>query len=160
APEYLKLLRRDGGEQRLLFHELLINVTQFFRDPTAYEVLEKSVIPQVIAQTSAEEGIRVWVPGCATGEEAFSLAILIKEAMVSQDILRECQIFASDADAHAVASARMGRSPRSIGGDMSRERFERWFVKDGEAYPPQKATGEMSFFSGHVSTKAPPFSRL
>ena len=160
APEYLKLLRRDGGEQRLLFHELLINVTQFFRDPTAYEVLEKSVIPQVIAQTSAEEGIRVWVPGCATGEEAFSLAILIKEAMVRQDTLRKVQIFATDLDDHAVASARIGRYPRSIAGDMSPERCERWFVKDGEDYCPQKAIREMCIFSVHDFTKDPPFSRL
>src|SRR5262249_54825729 len=148
------------GEQRLLFHELLINVTQFFRDPTAYEVLEKSVVPQVIAQTSAEEGIRVWVPGCATGEEAFSLAILIKEAMVSQDTLRKVQIFATARDARVVAGARIGRHPRSIAGDLSPGRLERWFVKGGGDYSPKKATGDMCFFWGHVSTKAPPFSRL
>src|SRR5262245_41960092 len=160
APEYLKYLRQKSEEQRLLFHELLINVTQFFRDPTAYEILERSVIPQLIAQTTAEEGIRIWVPGCATGEEAFSIAILIREVMVSHDSARKVQIFATDLDDQAVASARIGRYPRSISGDMSTERFERWFVKDGEDYCPQKAIREMCIFSVHDITKDPPFSRL
>src|SRR5262249_13968092 len=160
GPEYLKDLRQRSEEQRRLFHELLINVTQFFRDPAAYEILEKSVIPQLIAQTTAEDGIRVWVPGCATGEEALSIAILIKEAIIHQDSVRKVQVFATDLDDNAIATARLERYPRSIAADMSPERLERWFVKDGDEYCPHKSIREMCIFSVHDITKDPPFSRL
>src|SRR5262249_7219167 len=102
----------------------------------------------------------VWVPGCATGEEAFSIAILIREFMVSHDRVRKVQVFATDLDDQAVATARIGRYPRSIAGDISPERFERWFVKEGEDFCPQKAIREMCIFSVHDITKDPPFSRL
>jgi two-component system, chemotaxis family, CheB/CheR fusion protein len=160
APDYLNLLRRDKQEQVVLFHELLINVTEFFRDAASFEALEKVVVPQLLSQSTPDEPVRIWVPGCATGEEAFSIAILLKEAMVSQEIVRKVQIFATDLDNHAITTARHGRYPRSIAAHMSAERFERWFVEEGSDYCPLKSIREMCIFSNHDTTKDPPFSRL
>jgi two-component system CheB/CheR fusion protein len=160
APDYHNLLRRDKQEQVVLFHELLINVTEFFRDAASFEALEKVVVPQLLSRSTPDEPVRIWVPGCATGEEALSIAILLKEAMVSQEIVRKVQIFATDLDDQAITSARHGRYPRSIAAHISGERLERWFVEEGDDFCPRKLIREMCIFSKHDITNDPPFSRL
>ncbi len=160
APDYIRLLRTDGREAQLLFRDLLINVTQFFRDRESFDVLEREVIPKIIEDSRHDDAIRVWVPGCASGEEAYSIAILLKEAMDKRELHRKVQIFATDLDDEAVRMARAGRFPSSIATDMSDERFARWFVQDGDEYCPQKSIRDMCIFSVHDILKDPPFSKL
>jgi len=160
APEYIRLLRTDSREAQLLFRDLLINVTQFFRDPESFEVLEREVIPKILDDSRHDDPVRVWVPGCASGEEAYSVAILLKDAMSKRESQRKVQVFATDLDDEAVRTARAGRFSSSIAADISAERFERWFVQEGDDYCPQKAIREMCIFSVHDILKDPPFSKL
>jgi len=160
APEYIRLLRTDSREAQLLFRDLLSNVTQFFRDPESFEVLEREVIPKILDDSRHDDPVRVWVPGCARGEEAYSVAILLKDAMSKRESQRKVQVFATDLDDEAVRTARAGRFSSSIAADISAERFERWFVQEGDDYCPQKAIREMCIFSVHDILKDPPFSKL
>jgi two-component system CheB/CheR fusion protein len=160
TPDYIRLLRKDSRESQLLVRDLLINVTQFFRDNESFGALETEVIPKLIERIELDETLRAWVPGCASGEEAYSVAILLKEGMSKRDTNRKAQIFATDLDDDAVRMARMARFPGSIASDMSRERFERWFAQEGEHYCPQKSIREMCVFSVHDMLKDPPFSKL
>ena len=160
APDYIRLLRTDSREAQLLFRDLLINVTQFFRDPESFEVLEREIIPKIIEDSRVDDAIRIWVPGCASGEEAYSVTILLKDAMNKREAHRKVQVFATDLDDEAVRTARAGRFPSSVATDMSAERFERWFVQEGDDYCPQKAIREMCIFSVHDILKDPPFSKL
>jgi two-component system CheB/CheR fusion protein len=107
--DYVTRLEQDHEEVVLLFRDLLIRVTSFFRDRQAFEVLEKAVMPQLFAGKHADGSVRVWVPGCATGEEAYSLAILLREQMDRLQAPPKVQIFATDIDEPAVATARLGR---------------------------------------------------
>src|SRR3712207_1787097 len=107
--EYVKLLRQNGEEVQNLFNDLLIGVTQFFRDPKEFEVLEREVVPAILKDKNGGDPGRVWVLGCATGEEAYSIGILIREEMARRDIAPQVQIFATDIDARALAAARVGR---------------------------------------------------
>lgn len=160
VPDYVGLLRKDAREAQLLFNDLLINVTQFFRDGDSFEALEKAVIPKLLDERGPDDTIRVWVPGCATGEEAYSIAILLKEAMNRLEMSRKVLIFATDIDDDAVRTARGGRFASSVVSAMSIERFERWFVREGDDYSPHKAIREMCIFSTHNLIKDPPFSKL
>ena len=160
APDYIRLLRTDSREAQLLFRDLLINVTQFFRDPELFDVLEREVIPKIIDDSRFDDAIRAWVPGCASGEEGYSVAILLREAMTKREAQRKAQIFGTDLDDEAVRMARAGRYPSSVAADMSAERFERWFVQEGDDHCPQKAIREMCIFSVHDILKDPPFSKL
>jgi two-component system, chemotaxis family, CheB/CheR fusion protein len=159
-PDYIRLLRTDSHEAQLLFRDLLINVTQFFRDREAFDALEREVIPKIIDDSRTDDAIRIWAPGCASGEEAYSIAILVKEALDKREAHRKVQIFATDLDDEAVRTARVGRFASSIAADISAERFERWFVQEGDDYCPQKAIREMCIFSVHDILKDPPFSKL
>jgi two-component system, chemotaxis family, CheB/CheR fusion protein len=160
TPDYIRLLRKDSRESQLLVRDLLINVTQFFRNNESFEALETEVIPKLIERIELDETLRAWVPGCASGEDAYSVAILLKEGMSKRDTNRKVQIFATDLDDDAVRMARMARFPGSIASDMSRERFERWFAQEGEHYCPQKSIREMCVFPVHDMLKDPPFSKL
>jgi two-component system, chemotaxis family, CheB/CheR fusion protein len=141
----------------LLFRELLIGVTQFFRDPGAFVALG-GAIEKVLERKGADEEARICVPACATGEEAYSIAILLKEAMEKQGIAFKVQIFATDIDDNAVSFARSGRYRKTTG--ISAERLARWFSSDDEEIRPIREIREMCVFSVHSVLKDPPFSRL
>jgi len=159
-PDYVELLRKDAVEVEALFRDLLIGVTHFFRDAKAFEVLEREVIPKLLAEKGPDDQIRVWVPGCATGEEAYSIAIVLRERMIESDVALKVQIFATDIDDHALAIARNGVYPEAIISDLSPERLERYFVKDGSSYRVVKEIREMCIFSVHNVIKDAPFSKL
>ena len=158
--EYITQLRTLPNEPDLLFREILIGVTRFFRDPAMFEALAETVLPELISSGTADEPIRVWVAGCATGEEAYSLAILFKEALSAADSTRVVTIFATDIDDRAVTIARAGLYSDLIEADASVERLEQNFVKEGQRYRVAKHIRDMCVFSTHDLVKDPPFSRL
>lgn len=157
---YIELLRKDPREIELLFRDLLIGVTHFFRDQHAFDALASGVIPKVIAGKNADDQIRVWVPGCSTGEEAYSIAILLSERLAQADVAPKVQIFATDIDDQALETARAGRYPEAIARDVSPERRERFFVRDGNAYRVAKDIREMCIFFVHNLIRDAPFSKL
>ncbi|WP_407175146.1 CheR family methyltransferase [Bradyrhizobium sp. STM 3562] len=157
---YVDFLRSDKDEVQHLFNDLLIGVTEFFRDNREFEVLETQVIPKIFENKSAGQQVRVWVLGCATGEEAYSIAILLREHMARLEAPPQVQIFATDIDGRALATARVGRYRTSIEHDMSPERLARWFVREGDTYCVVKELREMCIFSQHNVVKDAPFSKL
>lgn len=159
-PDYVERLRKEPSECELLFHELLIGVTGFFRDPPAFDALEKEVIPHLIHNKGADDTVRVWIPACATGEEVYSIAILLKEAVGRRDAGPRFQIFATDIDERAIAAARAARFRKSQLADMPDARREQWFVADGDHWCPVKEIRELCIFSTHSVIKDPPFSKL
>ncbi len=157
---YVDFLRNDKDEAQHLFNDLLIGVTEFFRDKREFEVLETQVIPKIFEDKGAGQQVRIWVLGCATGEEAYSIGILIREQMAKLDAPPQVQIFATDIDGRALATARVGRYRTSIEDDMSPERLARWFVREGDTYCVVKELREMCIFSQHNVIKDAPFSKL
>jgi two-component system CheB/CheR fusion protein len=135
---YLDYLRRTPHEASALLKDLLISVTHFFRDPAAFEALRMQVIPKLFENRADGEGIRVWVPGCATGEEAYSIAMLILEQAKTALGEPDFQIFASDPDEEALAYGRQGLYPESIAVDVSEARLQRFFIRDGINYRVRK----------------------
>jgi two-component system CheB/CheR fusion protein len=158
--DYVEFLRKDKDEVQYLFNDLLIGVTEFFRDKREFEVLEAQVIPKIFDGKSAGQQVRVWVLGCATGEEAYSIGILLREHMAKLDSIPQVQIFATDIDGRALAAARVGRYRTNIESNMSPERLARWFVREGETYCVVKELREMCIFSQHNVIKDAPFSKL
>jgi two-component system CheB/CheR fusion protein len=158
--KYIDRLRREARERTLLDHDFLIGVTEFFRDPEAFEVLGSLIIPRIIKSKGSDEVVRVWVPGCATGEEAYTIAMLLREEMARSDAPPQVQIFATDLDEQAVGIARSGRCRPSVSEGLTPERIERWFVREGEDHVVAKAIREMCVFSVHNVLKDPPFSKL
>ncbi|MEZ2141855.1 CheR family methyltransferase [Bradyrhizobium sp. DN5] len=159
-PAYVDLLRNDKDEAQHLFNDLLIGVTEFFRDKREFEVLETQIIPKIFEGKGAGQQVRVWVLGCATGEEAYSIGILLREYMARMDSAPQVQIFATDIDGRALAAARVGRYRTSIEADMTSERLARWFVREGDTYCVVKELREMCIFSQHNVIKDAPFSKL
>jgi two-component system, chemotaxis family, CheB/CheR fusion protein len=157
---YVARLRNDTTEADQLFRDLLIGVTHFFRDPAAFQALAREVIPRLVKHAGAEGLIRVWTPGCATGEEAYSVAVLLKEEMFKKDVRPRVQIFAGDIDDEALEFARAGRYPEGIAEYVTPERLERFFVKRAHSYEVAKEIREMCLFSTHNLIKDPPFPRL
>jgi two-component system, chemotaxis family, CheB/CheR fusion protein len=159
---YVRFLQQTPVEVEALFRDLLIGVTSFFRDPEAYSDLETKVIPRLFADKPAGSAIRVWVCGCSTGEEAYSIAILLQEQMekLRQNYL--LQIFATDIDNRAIDQARSGIYPTSIAADISPERLARFFTPeaDGSAFRINKGIRDMMVFSEQDVIKDPPFSKL
>jgi two-component system CheB/CheR fusion protein len=158
--DYLAHLKENADEVQNLFNDLLIGVTQFFRDTKEFERLEREVVPRMFEGKGASDQIRVWVLGCATGEEAYSIGILLREHLAKVDETPQIQIFATDIDVRALAAARIGRYSKSIAQDVSPERLARWFVKEGDTYCVVKELREMCIFSSHNIIKDAPFSRL
>lgn len=156
---YVQRLQSDREEVQHLFQDLLIGVTQFFRDPAEFEALERE-LPRLFAGKGAQDQFRVWVLGCATGEEAYSIAILLREHMATLDHPPEVQIFATDLDARALSLARAGRYADSISKHVRSDRLERWFVREGDTYCVSKELREMCIFSPHNIVKDAPFSRI
>lgn len=158
--DYIDVLRSQPDEAQQLFNDLLIGVTQFFRDKREFDFLEANVIPKLFSGKARGDQLRVWVLGCSTGEEAYSLAILLREYASTLEVAPQIQIFASDIDARALAVARLGRYTDSVAHDVTPERLARWFVKEGATYCVSKELREMCVFSQHSIVKDPPFSRL
>ena len=158
--EYIDQLRSLPHEAEQLFRELLISVTRFFRDRQAFEELEAKVIPGLLLGDDQAAPIRIWIAGCATGEEAYSIAILMKEALHRADSRRPVQIFATDVDDQAIAVARAGLYPTTIAADVSPERLALNFAKEDGSYRVAKDIREMCLFSTHDLVKDPPFSRI
>ncbi|WP_437895333.1 chemotaxis protein CheB [Sorangium sp. So ce124] len=158
--EYLGFLGADAQEPELLAKDLLIGVTQFFRDPEAFEHLGLHVLPRILASGSADRQVRIWVPGCASGEEAYSIGILMRERLAEMSLARPVQIFATDIDADAIAEARQGRYPADIADHVSRERLARFFTQDGSSYQVAREVREMCIFSEHSLIRDPPFLAL
>ena len=161
TPEgYLERLRQDPQEVNALFRDLLISVTNFFRDADAFEALARTVVPGLFEGRGADEAVRVWVPGCATGEEVFSLAILLREHMDRLSAVPRVQIFATDIDSHALGVARAARYPEPLLEGVSPERRERFFTADGGSYVVTKEVRDLCIFSSHGVLRDPPFSRI
>ncbi|HEY6528096.1 MAG TPA: chemotaxis protein CheB [Cellvibrionaceae bacterium] len=159
---YVKYLQQTPEEVEALFRDLLIGVTNFFRDPETFSTLEEKIIPQLLEGRPASSTIRIWSAGCSTGEEAYSIAILLYERMEALKKNYKIQIFATDIDSRAVAIARAGVYHAGIADDISPERLARFFTAepDGSAYRIHKNIRDMLVFSEHDLIKDPPFSKL
>ncbi|MGM0545649.1 MAG: CheR family methyltransferase [Bacteroidota bacterium] len=158
--DYLEHLTNNPSEINELFKDLLISVTNFFRDPEAFDELEKTVIPKLFEDKDSEDSIRVWVPGCATGEEAYSLAILLHEYAQTVHKPPSIQIFATDIDREALDIARKGEYPESIASDVSTKRLAKYFTKEGIQYRVKQNISSLILFAAHDLLKDPPFSKL
>lgn len=159
ATQYVEILRKDAEQTELLFRDLLIGVTEFFRDPEAFAALGSQILPILLRGKGPDDEIRIWVPGCASGEEAYSIAILLAEAMMGREAVRKVVIFGSDIDENAIALARNACFSKTVTG-LSPERLERWFVKEGDNYYVTRQIRDMCVFSVHSLVKDPPFSKL
>ena len=158
--DYVRYLQENPMEVEVLFRELLIGVTNFFRDPEAFDALEEKVIPALFEGRSMDKPLRIWVPGCSTGEEAYSIAMLVQDRMeqLGQDL--EVQIFATDIDSDAIEKARFGVYLDSVVADVPMERLERFFVKEDEVYSVKQTIRDMLVFSIQNVIKDPPFSKI
>jgi two-component system CheB/CheR fusion protein len=134
AREYLKFVQADPQELDQLFKELLIGVTSFFRDPDGFDTLVTTAIPEVLSKKPEDHVIRAWIPGCSTGEEAYSLAMLLREHMDQANVRFTAQLFATDLDADAIEFARAGQYPESIAADVSPKRLERFFAAENGCF--------------------------
>jgi two-component system, chemotaxis family, CheB/CheR fusion protein len=157
---YVRYIKEHPAELQILFKELLINVTSFFRDPDAFAFLKQEVLPQLLAGQPADYVFRVWVAACASGEEAYSIAILLREFMNETQREFKVQIFSTDLDEDAIATARAGVYPPNIAQDVSPERLHRFFVREEGAYRVKKEIREMVVFAIQNVIKDPPFTRL
>ncbi|MGE3784009.1 MAG: CheR family methyltransferase, partial [Alphaproteobacteria bacterium] len=157
---YAERLREDRAEVTNLFHDLLIGVTAFFRDREAFDALARQVVPALFEGKGVKDTVRVWVPGCATGEEAYSLAILLLEHMATLKARPKVVVFATDIDDPAISIARIARYPAALLQDVSPERLDRYFTGDGISYTLSKEVRDLCIFSSHSVIRDPPFSRL
>jgi two-component system CheB/CheR fusion protein len=161
-PNYVKYAQQLPSEVEALFRDLLIGVTSFFRDPEAFKLLEDQIIPSLFAGKPASSIVRVWSAGCSTGEEAYSLAILLAERQMAMRQSFKVQVFASDIDPQAIATARVGIYPAGIAADLTPERLARFFTAEpgGNGYRIHKGIRDMLIFSEQDVIKDPPFSKL
>lgn len=159
---YVRYLRENPIEVDILFKELLIGVTNFFRDVEVWENLKDKVIPSLIEKLPNGQVMRAWIPGCSTGEEAYSLAIVFKEAMenLPPNKSLSLQIFATDLDSLAIEKARKGIFPPNIVADVSHDRLNRFFIKSGDQYRVNAEIREMVVFASQNVIKDPPFTKL
>ncbi len=156
---YLALLRSQPEEAPVLLRELLISVTGFFRDPVAFTGLANE-LSQWLRDRAGHEPLRVWVPGCATGEEAYSIAVILAELLAEREQPRSVQIFATDLDEEAIRIAREGLYPVSIADDVSEERLRRFFTPEPGGFRVRREIRDGMFFAVHDLLRDPPFSRL
>ncbi len=160
SARYLDMLRQNPAELELLAKELLINVTSFFRDPKAFELLAEEVIPDLVRRHPADRPLRTWVAGCSTGEETYSLAMLFLEEIAAAKRNIKLQVFASDVDEDAVALAREGRYPEAIAADVSPARLARFFTQEEHGYRVMPELRAVVVFTAQDVLADPPFSRL
>jgi two-component system CheB/CheR fusion protein len=157
---YLAFLESDAGELELLAKDLLINVTSFFRDPKVFEVIESEIIPNLVDAAAPDQTLRVWIPGCSTGEEAYSLTMLLLERIKASKARTKLQVFASDIDADAVASSRDGLYPKTIEANISRARLAEFFTKEETGYRISAELRASVVFTVQDVLADPPFSRI
>ncbi len=157
---YIGYLRTNPDEVELLQKDLLISVTRFFRDPDAFAALKERILIDLVAERTELSALRIWVPACATGEEVYSIAILLQECMDETHRKLDVQIFGTDIDVQAVERARTGLYPDSIVADVGAERLSKFFVFENERYRVKKSLREMVVFAIHNLLNDPPFSRI
>lgn len=159
---YVRYLQENVQEQDLLFKELLIGVTNFFRDPSAWEQLREQALPALMASRASGQALRAWVSGCSTGEEAYSLAIMLKEAADAMKPRGQfaIQVFATDLDRDAIDKARQGLFNENIASDVPPERLGRFFAKEDQGYRVRKDIREMVIFAPQDLIMDPPFTKL
>lgn len=158
--EYVRYLTHNPREIDSLFKELLINVTSFFRDPESFEALAREVLPNILRACAKSGPVRCWVPGCSTGEEAYSLAITLIETADALGIACEAQIFATDIDNASLEAARHGVYPESIEPDVGKDRLQRFFIREGGAFRVNKRVRDMVIVAKQDLIRDPPFSKL
>jgi two-component system, chemotaxis family, CheB/CheR fusion protein len=158
--DYIKLLLSGPTEIDVLSREFLISVTRFFRDPAAFDIIRDKVIPEIVGSKLLVDVLKIWVIGCATGEEAYSLAILIKEHLTDIKKNLEVKIFASDIDKDALAKASKGKYSENITRDVSEERLNAFFIKEGNAYKVREEIRNMIIFADHDIVHQPPYGKI
>jgi two-component system CheB/CheR fusion protein len=158
--DYLGVLRSDATELDRLANDLLINVTSFFRDPKVFDLLATTIVPDLVRNHPRDRPVRVWIAGCSTGEETYSLAMLFREEIMAAKLNIKLQVFASDVDPDAIASAREGRYPAAIEADVSQARLARFFTKDDQSYTVSPDLRSVVVFTVQDVLADPPFSRL
>ncbi|QBE65566.1 CheR family methyltransferase [Pseudoduganella lutea] len=159
-PDYAQLLEREPGEYKALLNDMLIGVTNFFRDREAFEELERNVIPELFRDKVRGEQVRVWVAACATGQEAYSVTMLLADQASQLDRPPEIQVFASDIDEHAISTARAGLYPASIVMDVPPTRLRQFFTKEDDRFRIRKTIRDRILFASHNLLRDPPFSKL
>ena len=157
---YLRFVQENPHELDALFQELLINVTSFFRDPQVFEVLAQKGLPALVENKPDGSTLRIWVAGCSTGEEAYSVAIVAKEFLAQHKRRLAVQIFASDLDIRAVETARAGLYPVGIAGDVTPDRLQRFFIKKDGGYRIKKEIRDLVLFATHNLLTDAPFTKL
>lgn len=157
---YFTYLQKNKEEINRLFNELLIGVTGFFRDPEAFEALQEIVTNKILNKKKEGETIRIWISGCSTGEEAYSLVMLLDEAITASNKKIKVQVFASDLDKKAIDFARLGTYPDTIAADVSISRLKNYFISGPHTYTVKKEVRDRVIFSVHNLVKDPPFSKL
>jgi len=160
AAAYLAMLQGNPQEVHILYKEMLIGVTRFFRDPEAWEVITTRIIPEILQRNKENGQIRCWIAGCSSGEEAYSLAIVLAEAIEAAKWTGEVKIFATDIDRDAIEHASAGDYPESIVADVSPARLGRFFTRAGEGFRVAKRIRDLVVFAPHNLTKDPPFYRI
>jgi two-component system CheB/CheR fusion protein len=158
--DYVALVESDATEAATLHQDFLIRVTGFFRDSASFDVLRETVFPRLCEDRSTKDPIRIWVPGCATGEEAYSIAISLVEFLGDHSPPEALQIFGTDVSSSAIDKARAGHYPRSISEEVSGERLKRFFVQRDDHYQISKTIRDRCIFARQDVTRDPPFSRL
>jgi len=158
--QYVQFLRHHPAEAEALYEDMLIKVTSFFRDPDAFEALKAEVFPSILKHRSPEEPIRVWVPGCSTGEETYSQAIALLEFLGNRSADIPIQLFGTDLGQGGIEKARAGIYPDSIAADVSPERLRRFFLKVEGGYRINKTIRDMCVFARQNLLQDPPFSRI
>ncbi|HSP16746.1 MAG TPA: CheR family methyltransferase [Thermoanaerobaculia bacterium] len=160
AQQYADLVRDNSAELDLLYRDLLIQVTSFFRDPDVFEAVARDVLPAILRDRDHEHPVRIWVPGCATGEEVYSLAIAALEVVAATGSRCSIQIFGTDISEKAIEFARAGAYPQDVVAEMPDERLRRFFTKSDEWYRVNRAVRDCCIFARQDVTKDPPFSKL
>ncbi|MBK5281533.1 MAG: PAS domain-containing protein [Nitrospiraceae bacterium] len=158
--QYLQFVQANPSELDALFQDLLIGVTSFFRDPQAFEAFVAKRMPSFVKGKPEGATLRLWVAGCSTGEEAYSFAILFREYLTQQKLRLTLQIFASDLDSRAIETARAGRYPVGIAGDLTPERLQRFFTKEDSHYKVKKEIRDLVVFTTHNILTDAPFTKL
>jgi two-component system CheB/CheR fusion protein len=157
---YIRYLRENPAEVQALYDDILIHVTRFFRDPDMFNALTEQVLPKIVANGSDEQPIRIWVPGCSTGEEAYSVTIVLLEFLGEHGHAGPVQVFATDIGDASIAKARSGSYPESIAADIMPERLRRFFSKVDGGYRINKAVRDVCIFARQDLTHDPPFSKV
>ncbi len=158
--DYIRYIQQNPAEVETLYKDMLIGVTNFFRDPDAFCALKEKVITSILKNLKTDAPVRIWVPGCSTGEEAYSMAMLLEESMDEMKRHFKIQIFATDLDPDAIEHARTAAFPDSIAADVSPERLKRFFIREDHTFRVKKQIREMVVFAVQNLIKDPPFSKL